>query len=687
MIEGQRDPKQFARPGRLLLSSLSMTAFAYRRPRGMAGACLVLAVAVLWVAAASAKAAPLRLGHAQLRPCHGSPGYCGSLARPLDPGLRAGPRIRIAYKWFPATDPTAPARGTIVAVEGGPGYPSTGSLSNYTGIFGAVRGRFNLLLVDNRGTGGSALIRCPSLDRFPLRRRASGPAFSRRVGACGRSLNRRYRTRTGRPVHASDLFGTAYAVADLHAVLRTLGRKHVELYGDSYGSWFAQAYAARHPDDLSAVILDSTYPIRGLDPLYASSGLVARTAMDAVCARSLACRRAAPRGTPVDRLATLLAQLRRRPIRGRAPSSPRQTVGPRQLVDLVQNAGSEAYIWRELDASVRAALGGDDVPLLRLSAYGTTNGGYADPGYFSDGAYMAVSCTDYPQLFALRAPFAQRRTQYAASVAKAPAGAFAPFTAPEWTRMSAYSEPYDACLDWPRPVRRAPVLPRPTRPLPARVPVLVVGGDLDDLTPLHDVREFAPALGARVRIVDLRNTVHVTSEGETTLSIGAACVRRIIDRFVVDPAALERIDAGCAARVPPVQTPGAYPPTLAAAHPASIQSGPARSPRVRRMVTVAAAALADATVRAATLHSDRGAGLRGGRWSRHGGSFDLRGIRFTDDTAVSGHGSYRFRDGATRGRLRVRFGDRTVTVAVAWNQRSARARATVGTTRFVLPAP
>ncbi len=651
------------------------------------GLFLALMATVAAVAAASASAAPIRLGHAVLRPCKGGPGYCGGLARPLDPGPRDGPRIRIAYKWFPATDPKAPAKGTIVAVEGGPGYPSTGSLSNYTGIFGAVRGRFNLLLVDNRGTGGSALIRCPTLDRFPLRERASGPAFTRLVGACGRSLNQRYRTRTGRPVQASDLFGTALAVGDLHAVLRRLGRERVELYGDSYGSWFAQAYAARHPEDLSAVILDSTYPVRDLDPLYASSGLVARTAMNRVCARSLACQAAAPWSTPVARLAALLDQVRRRPIRGRAPGSPPQTVGPRQLVDLVQNAGSVAYIWRELDASVRAALGGDDVPLLRLAADGTTNGGYADPHYFSDGAYMAVSCTDYPQLFSLAAPFAERRTQYAASVAAAPPGAFAPFTPPEWTRMSVYSEPYDACLDWPRPVHPAPVLPKRVRPLPADVPVLAVGGDLDDLTPLHDVRDFAPALGARVRIVDLRNTVHVTSEGETTLSIGAACARRIIDRFVVDPAALKRLDTRCAARIPPVQTPGAYPLTLAATRPARIRSGPIRSAEVRKMVTVAAGALADATIRAASFHSDHGIGLRGGRWSRHGGSFDLRRVRFTDDTVVSGHGSYRFRDGATRGRLRVRAGDREVTVVLAWNQRSARTRATVGTTSFVLPAP
>jgi pimeloyl-ACP methyl ester carboxylesterase len=653
--------------------------------RQLVRVCLGLLAAL--AVAAPAGAAPLQLGHVTLLPCTDRPGYCGSLSRPLDPTLRGGPRIRIGYEWVPATDRESRPKGTIVAVEGGPGYPSIGSLGNYDGIFGRVLGRFNLLLVDNRGTGRSALIRCPSLDRFPLRGRASGPAFDRRVGACGHALDERYRTSGGRPVHAADLFATAYAVGDLHAVLNSLGQRKVELYGDSYGSWFAQAYAARHPGDLSALILDSTYPIRGLDPYYASSVLVGRSALDRVCARSLACRVEAPQGTPVERLAALLAQVRRQPIRGRAPGSPAQTVGPRALVDLVQNAGSEAYIWRELDPSVSAALAGDDLPLLRLAAYGTTNGGYANPGYFSDGAFFAISCTDYSQPFSLDASFVRRRAQYADSLARARAGAFVPFSAAEWFSMSSYSETYGACLRWPRPVHHAPVLPSRVRPLPASLPVLVVGGDLDDLTPLHDVRRFAPHIGARVRVVDLRNTVHVTSEGETTLSIGATCARLIIDRFADNPAALERIDTRCAARIPPVQMPGAYPLTLAATNPASVIAGPDRSPRLRRMVTIAADALADATVRAATLHSDHGAGLRGGSWHRRGGRFTLHAVRFTSDTSVIGHGSYRFLDGATKGHLRVRDGGLTAVVDIAWTQRSARARATVGSTHLTLPAP
>ena len=71
-----------------------------------------------------------------------------------------------------------------------------------------------------------------------------------------------------------------------------------------------------------------------------------------------------------------------------------------------------------------------------------------------------------------------------------------------------------------------------------------------------------PGLGTRVRVVDLHNTVHVTSEGDTDLSVGAACARAIIRRFVVAPERLRTLNTSCAARIPHVHTPGAYPLTL-----------------------------------------------------------------------------------------------------------------------------
>jgi pimeloyl-ACP methyl ester carboxylesterase len=649
----------------------------------------VLAVVVLAALAvpAGASAATLRVGALTLHRCAGERSWCGSLSRPLDPRRPAGPAIRIGLKWIRAATGSrrAPA---IVAVEGGPGYPSIGSEVEYRSIFGPALRTRDLLLVDNRGTGRSGLIDCPRLQRFAGV--TSAPGFPRRVAGCARHLQRRLRV-PGAP----GLFATAYAVDDLAAVLRAARLGRVDLYGDSYGSWFAQSFVARHPRRLHAVVLDSTYPVRGLDPWYASSGASARAALDAVCARDAACAAAAP-GSPAGRLAQLLARVRVVPLAGRTRDADgariTARVDPRTLADLVQDAGSDPVILREFDASVRAALAGDPAPILRLAGQsGTYDHGTSTPGYFSDGLYMAVSCTDYPQLFSMRSSPAARRRQLAARTARGPRAAFAPFTLGEWLRLSAYSQPYTPCLRWPAPVRRAPVLPARVAPLPARVPMLVVGGDLDSLTPLSDARVFAPRLGRTVRVVTLPNTVHVTSEGDTTLSVGAACAQHVIRAFVRAPHRLRGLDTRCAARIPPVHTPGAYPVRFAGLAPAALAAGPDPGPDARRAATLAAQGLADAVIRRFYSGVAHGPGLRGGRFTTTGDGpirFRLRRARFVGDATVDGTGSWRLEGGATRGSLVVRTAaGAAVGVRVAWTQRSRLARATVAGATVVLPAP
>ena len=46
---------------------------------------------------------------------------------------------------------------------------------------------------------------------------------------------------------------------------------------------------------------------------------------------------------------------------------------------------------------------------------------------------------------------------------------------------------------------------------------------------------FGPTLGANVRVVELPNTTHVTSEGDGTLVAGAGCARAVIRGFVRAP--------------------------------------------------------------------------------------------------------------------------------------------------------
>jgi pimeloyl-ACP methyl ester carboxylesterase len=226
---------------------------------------LLATVAALLAAAPAAGplgpavAAPkeLTVGRVKLRPCEDLPGaWCGRLRVPFD---RADPRsgtIPIAFEWYPAA--SGRAAGTIVAMEGGPGYPSTGSRDYYLELFAPLLRSRNLLLVDNRGTGSSALVNCRPLQRW---RTADGNAeYLRRVAACGRQLNRTRTLPGGGFVHGSDLYGTANAARDLADVLAALRTGRVDLYGDSYGSYFAQTFAARYPARLRSVTLAATLP-------------------------------------------------------------------------------------------------------------------------------------------------------------------------------------------------------------------------------------------------------------------------------------------------------------------------------------------------------------------------------------------------------------------------------------------
>src|SRR5215207_10708357 len=260
-------------------------------------------------AAAQEEDGRLVVGRLPLDPCEDVEGaWCGNLRVPFDRADPATGTIPVNFEWYPAElDPV----GTIVAVEGGPGYPSTGSRDYYLELFAPLQRTRNLLLVDNRGAGGSGLINCRPLQRWHL---ALGDEdYDRRVAACGDQLNSAWRLPAGRFVHASDLYGTANAARDLAEVLAALETGPVDLYGDSYGSYFGQAFAARYPERLRSLTLDATWPVLGTDPFYVSTIETARIAFDLTCRRSVACALAAP-GSSMARIGALAERLRRAPV-------------------------------------------------------------------------------------------------------------------------------------------------------------------------------------------------------------------------------------------------------------------------------------------------------------------------------------------------------------------------------------
>jgi pimeloyl-ACP methyl ester carboxylesterase len=565
----------------------------------------------------SAGKAKLRLGTQTLSRCATRPlAYCGTLMVPLDRGAAGSPSIGIAFRFYPAT--AGPAQGTVVPVEGGPGYPSgesvlyssAGARAGYAPMYGPLLERWNLLAIDNRGTGGSAVLRCPALQTF------EGPtgtaAFQRAVGECAAAINQRWHYRGGAPVHASDLFTTAAASEDMAAVVHALGISKIDLYGDSYGSFFAQAFAARFPGMLRSLTLDSTYSLVGLDPWYRSTVAAMPGDFETACARAPACAQAEP--LPVwSRIAQLAASLRAKPLHDVVPGAGGRleavTMGVVGLVDLVNDAAADVQIYRDLDAAARAALGGDPAPLLRLYAqrlavdeayFGLPVGEYSVPLYF------AVGCLDYPQLFAMASTPAVRGAQLAAAEAALPSGTFAPFTTAEWVSQDQNTESYTACLRWPAPERAEAPAP-PQRPLlPSTLPVLVLGGELDTWTPPGDVAGELPVLGGDSRFVELANSTHVVGEGDTE------CGSELVRAFVERPEALATLDTSCAPSVPPIHAVGAFPASIAAQSPLSPEPGTAAPPGALRLAAAALDTAGDALARWQATEDRRDRGLHGG---------------------------------------------------------------------------
>ncbi len=515
--------------------------------------------------------------------------------------------------------------------------PTIDSVDGYRSMYGRLLREWNLLAVDVRGTGASTPLDCPVVQHF------SGPtatvAFQEAVGRCATALNHRWRYPDGRWAHASDLFTSAAAAEDLAAVIRALRLGPIDLYGDSYGSYLAQVVVARFPRLVRSVVLDSTYETVALDPWYRSTIRAMPAAFDTVCARAPACATAAP-GSSWTRLARLAGDLRRHPISAFVPSHTgrRKRVSMRVvgLVDLLNDAAEDPQVYQDIDAAARAWLeDADPRPLLRLYDQRLSfDENYAHVTAAQDSAalYFAVACLDYRQLFELRSPPARRLAQLRAAEAALPAGTFAPFTLGEWLAQNENTEAYTACLRWPAPRTAQPAVAHSLPLFPRSLPVLVLVGQLDTVTPAADARTVLSQVGGRGRLIEFANTTHVAGSGNTT------CASDLVRRFIVDPTRLRSLDASCASRVPAIHAVGSYPDRLTAEPPLKPARGSTMVGGPLRLAAAAVLTAGDAIARYQSIEGSNDSGLFGGtmRTSSDGSVTSLRGDQLIPGVVVSG---------------------------------------------------
>jgi pimeloyl-ACP methyl ester carboxylesterase len=353
-------------------------------------------------------------------------------------------------------------RGVMFLIAGGPGQGSAhvfglGTAANVS-LYRYLFPGYTLVAYDDRGTGDSGLLDCPSLQSATT---ADGERDA--AAACGAALGAQ-----------RDFYSTADHAEDLDAVRQALGYDRIALYGVSYGTKLALAYALAHAGHVERLLLDSVVSPDFQDPFSANVVRGMPGTLTAFCSDG-SCR-VATRDFAGD-VAALANRLAAKPLRvavAEPDGAKKQVrVDGLELLSIVIDADLNPGLAAELPAVVRAALRGSSQPLARL-AYLHAGGSQESSVDLSVALYAATVCRDGPFPWAPDTPVGARAALEQSAIAALPPGAFGPFGL--WAARFGNA---DFCLGWPSPSGGGALA---SGPLP-NVPMLAVSGGFDLRTP------------------------------------------------------------------------------------------------------------------------------------------------------------------------------------------------------------
>ncbi|HEX2789828.1 MAG TPA: alpha/beta hydrolase [Steroidobacteraceae bacterium] len=461
-------------------------------------------------AAATAPLDQLRIGTLQLRRCElgrrGAGGvgtadaFCTAFDVPEDWDAPSGRHIQLRVAIVRSA--AARAEPDLVAfLDGGPGGAATEDYPQIAPALAELRQRRDILLVDQRGTGGSNALACAGSDEagrgsLALAKPQDMAAIQRLVQQCLAAV---------RGHAAPEHYTTTDAIRDLEAIRVALGAPQLDLLGISYGTRVAQQFAARYPRSVRSVVLDSVAPnslvlgsehARNLEQVLQS--LFARCSADERCKHSF--------GDSYATLYRVRDRLRAQPqaLSLRDPS----TFEPLHLnfsaADLATIVRINTY------SPVSAAL-------LPLTLHEADQGNYAplagqkkwiadDLGsQIDDGMELSVICAEDADLLVAR-----------------------PEDAATLLGNDQIAKIQSACTVWPRGYRPADF----HQPFASTLPVLLLAGQRDPVTPAAYAKQMLPTLP---------NARLLLAPGQGHGVIGAGCMPRLVGEFVQElkPQALD----------------------------------------------------------------------------------------------------------------------------------------------------
>lgn len=400
----------------------------------------------------------------------------------------------------------------VAFLDGGPGGAATEDYPLLAGTLSPLRQRHHILLLDQRGTGGSNPLTCPQLPQgaSPERPSEDSGTITNNGDTALAALRRCLADLQSRadPAH----YATTDAIRDLESARQALGAPPLDLLAVSYGTRVAQQYVRRYPQAVRSMVLDSPVPNRlALLSEHARNLELALRGLFALCQAAAPC--AQRFGDPYATLYQLRDRLVSKPqkveLRDPVSFAPLTlTLTADDLTAVVRfyayNPLSAALLPLMLDEAMR----GNYAPLLGQKQW------LADDlsDHITGGAELSVVCTDDADLLA---PQAQDANTLLGN------------------RL--ITTTLAACEFWPHGTRPADF----HAPLVSAVPTLVLSGQFDPVTP--------PTYGAEI-VHTLSNARALTLPGQGHSVASAGCMPQLLQRFV-ETLQTRTLNAGCLQRL------------------------------------------------------------------------------------------------------------------------------------------
>lgn len=207
---------------------------------------------------------------------------CARFEVPENPAEPSGLKLSLNLARVPARA-KSPLPDPVFFLAGGPGQAAIESFPQMVGGFRDILSKRDVILVDQRGTGGSARLECKQ-ERSLLEGLTEAPDLEQLKAETLKCL--------GQLKADPRFYSTSDYIRDLQSVRAALGLGPINLYGGSYGTRVALSYLKAHPDALRALIIDGVAPQDlALGSEHARNLESALLALDQRCRKDSECTR------------------------------------------------------------------------------------------------------------------------------------------------------------------------------------------------------------------------------------------------------------------------------------------------------------------------------------------------------------------------------------------------------------